>query len=235
MEYLKNYIDILKDMLSTVFDHTEKTCHECKLMINSLDSSVASIDELRESVAELTVLFQFGDIIFQSFESFDVIFDELSRLESPDGKISYIQAEKFSKLIGAVSANTFTMTGRTLVNLKENLISARDILCKIENSTKNSFGDEKMSSLGEASEKCRKFVENNILQMESSVRRAVIRTEGLGLFSVDTIFSSKHSLNDKILSDKLHEKIRVREHIEILNGLFPTGKSYSETGSLELF
>jgi hypothetical protein len=222
-------------MLSTVFDHTERTCLECKFMINSLDRPVASIDELRESVAGLTVLFQFGDIIFQSFESFDVIFDELSRLEKSDGKISCVQAENFSKLIGAVSSNTFSLTGRTLAHLKENLVSAREILCKIENHTKSSDVDENLSGLTVSSEKCRRLVENNISQMESSVRRAVIRTDGLGLFSVNNFFSSKHSVNDEILSDKLHEKIRVREHIEILNGLFPTGKSYSNTGSLELF
>ena len=235
MEYLKNYIDILKDMLSTVSDHTEKTCHECKSMINSLNDTVASIDELRESIAELTILFQFGDIIFQSFESFDVIFDELGRLERPDGKISYSQAEKFSKLIGAVSSSTFSMTGKTLAHLKENLMSAREILCRIETGAKNSLPGKDRPELVCSSEKCRKLIENNILQMESSVHRAVIRTEGLGLFSVENLFSSQHSDDDNILSDKLHEKIRVREHIEILNGIFPNGKSYSNTGSLELF
>lgn len=221
MEYLKNYITILNDMLSTIFFHTENTCIECKSVLNSYEQSSPSLNGLRESVARLTVLLQFGDIISQSFESFDVIFDEITRLEKIERKLSFSQAERFSKLIGAVSTNTFSLTGRTLYSLKEDLIKAVQVIGEMEES--------------DQTRKCIKVINGTVSEMERSVQTAVMKTRGMGLFSLDSIFSPFDPEQEEVLSERLHQKIRVREHIEILNGLFPTGKNYSSTGSLELF
>lgn len=208
-------------MLSTIFCHAEKTCTECKSVLNSYEQSSASLNGLRESVAKLTVLLQFGDIIDQSFESFDVIFNEITRLEKIERKLSFSQAERFSKLIGAVSTNTFSLTGRTLYNLKENLIRSAELLGAMEEN--------------EHTRKCIKVINRTISEMEKSVQTAVVKTRGMGLFSLEDIFSSVDTEKEEVLSERLHQNIRVREHIEILNGLFPTDKSYSSTGSLELF
>ncbi len=208
-------------MLSTIFCHAENTCTECKSILNLYEQGAAPVNGLRESVARLTVLLQFGDIIAQSFESFDVIFDEITRLEKIERKLSFSQAERFSKLVGAVSTNTFALTGRTLFNLKEDLIKAAQVLSAMEES--------------DQTRKCLKAINSTVSEMERSVQTAVVKTRGMGLFSLDDMFSSVDPEKEEVLSERLHQKIRVREHIEILNGLFPTGKSYSSTGSLEFF
>lgn len=209
-------------MLSVVFERTECTCSECRASIELLENPSLHGNELREKNIELMTLFQFGDIICQSFESFEILLDELIHLENSEERLGYSEAERFSKLVGAVATNTFSLIGKTMVGLNENLVATKDLI-------------NGMSEKDRISVNCIKTIDDNIMQIAVSAKQAVLSTEELGLFCFDRIVSGIYGEDKKYLSTKLYEKFRVREHVEILSSLFPSDKIHSETGSLELF
>lgn len=223
MDNIRSYINTLKEVLESLFERTEQTCNECRKLTESLNSSFSS--ELREKNIQLMTLFQFGDIICQSFESFEVVLDELLILENSQGKLEYSEAERFSRLIGAVANSTFSLIGRTMTGINENLAATKEIFCKMKD----------VSGVENSISRCIESIDYNIAQLESSARQTVLSTEELGLFCVEKISSMDFGDENKALSGRLYEKFRVREHIEILKVLFPSNRDHSETGSLELF
>lgn len=250
MEKVKGYIESLSSMLSDVFNETEATVISCTGTVAlGRDGDVFSIKSgsrmdilvgsLRESVNGISTLFQFGDIIDQSFESFGVIFEEINHFRNNDVKLSYDNAERFSKLIGAVSTNTFSLIGTTLLQLKEKLENAKKILLLIKEELEQNR--ERCILRGDAGRftaginKSIESVEKNIRKIETSAKFAVLSTERVGLFCIETIASQKDNINNEILTAKLYEKFRVREHLRILNSIFPSSREYSETGSMEFF
>ena len=250
MEKVKGYIGSLSSMLGDVFSETETTVISCSTTVtvgrdgdffslkrgSSMDVLVGS---LKESVNGISTLFQFGDIIDQSFESFDVLFEEISRFRNNEVKLTYDNAERFSRLIGAVSTNTFSLIGTTLLQLKEKLDNAKKILYLIKKEVEHNPG--KCSFLKDAQnftvclDNSITAVEKNILKIETSARFAVLSTESVGLFCIEAIASQKENINNDVLTERLYEKFRVREHLRILNSIFPSSKEYSETGSIEFF
>ncbi|HNW81897.1 MAG TPA: hypothetical protein PKG52_03300 [bacterium] len=250
MEKVKGYIGSLSSMLGDVFSETETTVINCSSTVTAgRDGDFFSlkcgsrmdilVSSLKESVNGISTLFQFGDIIDQSFESFNVIFEEINHFKNNEVKLDYNNAERFSRLIGAVSTNTFSLIGTTLLQLKEKLENAKKMLCLIKeeiarNSEKSHFlgnPDEFINSVNKSIE----AVERNILKIETSARLAVLSTESVGLFCIETIASQKDNINNEVLTERLYEKFRVREHLRILNSIFPSARDYSETGSMEFF
>lgn len=250
MEKVKGYIESLSLMLSEVFCETEATVINCSGTVaagrdgdNFFMKSGSGMDylvgSLRESVNGISTLFQFGDIIDQSFESFGVIFEEINHFRNNDVKLSYENAERFSKLIGAVSTNTFSLIGTTLLQLKEKLETTRKVLLLIKEEMEKNRA--KYALLGDTGRflfsvnKSLESVEKNIRKIETSARFAVFSTESVGLFCVEAIASPQDSISNEVLAAKLYEKFRVREHLRILNSIFPSSREYSETGSMEFF
>lgn len=250
MEKVKRYIESLSSMLGEVFCETEATVMNCTgtvaagrdgdiFFMKSGSRMDILVGSLKESVNGISTLFQFGDIIDQSFESFGVIFEEISYFRNNEVKLSYENAERFSKLIGAVSTNTFSLIGTTLLQLKEKLETTKKVLLLIKEELEQNR--EKYVLHGDAGNfmvslnKSMETVEKNIRKIETSARFAVLSTESVGLFCIETIASQKDNINNDILTAKLYEKFRVREHLRILNSIFPSSREYSETGSMEFF
>ncbi|MGI6394412.1 MAG: hypothetical protein ACOX2F_06750 [bacterium] len=220
MENLKSYVADLNNSLKTVFDHTEKTCAECKTVIDFHNTSVLLPDELKKNVGRLVSLLQFGDIISQSFESFTVIFDEIARLEKVEHKLDRSQAERFAELVGTISVSTFSLTGKTVLNLKESLLKTEELLIEAE------FKKETV--------RCVEFVAEALGAIEAAVRKTATAKKGT-LLSLESIFSPVSFEEDAAFSERLYKKMRTKEHVEILGRLFPSGKSYLNASDLELF
>lgn len=241
MDDIQKFIVSVSNNLDDVFEGMNLTVELCnstaKKAGNIIDPvncrgnqgvhTAVEIEKLKETVLKMATLFQFGDIISQSFESFDIIFDELKRFHTTDSKLDMEQAERFAKLLGAVSTSTFSLIGTTLLQLKEQLERADGILGKVGSLTDQEDFHEMIrdskASISSSSEK-----------IDGLAKYTVSVTERMGLFCVKSIISST-GVTDSGLVKRLYEKFRVRAHVEILNEMFPENKEYSNTGSLELF
>ena len=225
---------VFEDMNSTV-ELCNLTAKEAGILLERGNSSgqkalnaALDVEKLKETVISMATLFQFGDIISQSFESFDVIFEELERFKTTEKKLDMDQAERFAKLLGAVSTSTFSLIGTTLLQLKEQLGKAELILENVKKIA--DFEDyRKMVSDSKASI----FLSSE--KINESAKYTVEGTEKMGLFCVQSIISNSGTSEDEGLVKRLYEKFRVRMHVEILDEMFPENKKYSNTGSLELF
>ncbi len=242
MHDLEEFVISVSNNLDSVFKDMTSTVELCNLVAKKAGNILndrkelgkkdvyhaVEAEKLKESVLNMATLFQFGDIISQSFESFDVIFEELKRFKTTDQKLDLDQAERFAKLLGAVSTSTFSLIGTTLLQLKEQLERADRILDNVSEITdgkdyKEAVRDSK-TSVHSSSEK-----------INRSARHTVDVNKKMGLFCVQSIISSSGVSENPGLAERLYEKFRVRAHVEILNEMFPENKEYSNTGSLELF
>lgn len=241
MRDLEKFITKVSDNLDDVFKGMNTTVELCsstakkagsilgsKKTLGQEDLSTAiEVEKLKESVLKMATLFQFGDIISQSFESFDVIFDELKRFKSTDEKLDLDQAERFAKLLGAVSTSTFSLIGTTLLQLKDQLKRADGIL---ENLTLISCEGDLVKMVKDSKES----ITASSQRIDGSARYSIAVNEKMGLFCVENIISNTGT-EDSGMVKRLYEKFRVRTHVEILNEVFPEDRDYSNTGSLELF
>ena len=242
MHDLEKFITNVSYNLDSVFEDMNSTVELCNLTAKEAQNilrnenrsgsqilnATVEVEKLKENVINMATLFQFGDIISQSFESFSVIFEEFERFKVPEKKLDWDQAERFAKLLGAVSTNTFSLIGTTLLQLKEQLEKADHIMENIEKITdieayRKMIYDSR-ASINSSSEK-----------INESAKYTVVGTEKMGLFCVQDIIRSSGISENAELTKRLYEKFRVRIHIEILNEMFPENKEYSNTGSLELF
>jgi len=242
MQNLEKFIVNVSDNLDRVFEDMNSTVEFCNLSAKEAGSilrvvkgtgrqaldAVVEVEKLKEAVVSMATLFQFGDIISQSFESFDVIFEELERFKSTEKKLDLEQAERFAKLLGAVSTSTFSLIGTTLLQLKEQLDKA-DRTLKIVEKIIDRKDYSRMASDSRA------FILSSADTINKSAKYTVEGTGKMGLFCVQSIISNSGISEDSGLVKRLYEKFRVRMHVEILNEMFPENKEYSNTGSLELF
>ena len=242
MHDLEKFIANVSSNLDNVFEYMNSTIELCSLTAREVGSILKSgnnsrqealnatveVERLKEAVINIATLFQFGDIISQSFESFDVIFDELERFKSTENKLDLDQAERFAKLLGAVSTSTFSLIGTTLLQLKDHLVKADRIL---ENVKMIADREDFRKMINDS----RESISLSSEKINASAKYTVEGTEKMGLFCVKSIISSSGISGDTGLVERLYKKFRVRMHVEILNEMFPENKEYSNTGSLELF
>ena len=242
MQNLEKFIVNVSENLDTVFKEMTSTVELCSLSAKEAGSilrvergadrqsldAVVEVEKLKEAVLSMATLFQFGDIISQSFESFDVIFEELERFKSTEKKLDLEQAERFAKLLGAVTTSTFSLIGTTLLQLKDQLDRADRTLKTVEKIVDRKDYSEMVSD-------SRASILSSAGRINESAKHTVEGTEKMGLFCVQSIISNSGISEDSGLANRLYEKFRVRMHVEILNEMFPLNKDYSNTGSLELF
>lgn len=242
MQNLEKFIGNVSENLDRVFKEMNSTVELCSLSAKEAGSilhvekgsdrqaldAVVEVEKLKETALSIATLFQFGDIISQSFESFDVIFEELERFKSTEKKLDLEQAERFAKLLGAVSTSTFSLIGTTLLQLKDQLDRADRTLETVEKIINREDYSRTVSD-------SRASVLSSAIMINDSAKNTVEGTEKMGLFCVQSIISNSGISEDSNLVSRLYEKFRVRMHVEILNEMFPVNKDYSNTGSLELF
>lgn len=241
MHDIRKFIVNVSDNLDAVFEDMGDTVELCNntakkagIILRNMSRegkddvyAAVEVERLKESVLKMATLFQFGDIISQSFESFDVIFEELKRLKTTEDKLDMEQAERFAKLLGAVSTSTFSLIGTTLLQLKEQLERADGIL-------ENVSGIARQDDYTKMIRDSRSSILSSSTKIKTSAKCTVEITEKVGLFCVKSIVGNSGK-SDSELVNRLYEKFRVREHVEILNEMFPENKEYSNMGSLELF
>ena len=242
MQNLEKFIVNVSENLDRVFEEMNSTVELCNLSAKEAGSilrtvkgtgqqawdAVGEVEKLKEAVVSMATLFQFGDIISQSFESFDVIFEELERFKSTEKKLDMEQAERFAKFLGAVSTSTFSLIGTTLLQLKDQLDKADRTLKTVEKIIDRKDYSRMVSD-------SRESILSSAGVINDSAKNTVEGTQKMGLFCVQSIISNSGISEDSGLVSRLYDKFRVRMHVEILNEMFPVNKNYSNTGSLELF
>jgi len=241
MHNLEKFTAKVSNNLDRIFEDMNSTVELCNLSAKKASNifretaelekplkAVVEVEKLKDTVINIATLFQFGDIISQSFESFDVIFEELDRFKNTEKKLDLEQAERFAKLLGAVSTSTFSLIGTTLLQLKEQLDKADRTLQTIEKEVARDDYSRMVKN-------SRASILTSINNINESAKYTVEGTETMGLFCVQNIISNSGISEDPELVTRLYEKFRVKMHVEILNNMFPEKKDYSSMGSLELF
>lgn len=225
LDRIRSYFDSLETSLSKVYECAEHISSECRELMFKFQYP----EELKEANIHLATLLQFGDIVVQSFESLDAMFDEISRIENGEEKLHLPEAGKFSKLMGMVSSNTFLLVGRNISALVEKIKKMETIT---ESLKENDFQDPaEMILINNFSD----LIVKGLDEIKKEIKGMVMKSGPSKLFSLEKLAFEESSGEKSLLSERLYEKFRIREHIEILSNIFPNEKMHSDKGSLELF
>jgi hypothetical protein len=225
LDRIRNYFDSLELSLLKVFECAGNISSECRKLVFRLECP----EELKETNIHLATLLQFGDIVVQSFESLDAMFDEISRLESGEEKLHLLEAGKFSKLMGMVSSNTFLLVGRSVSGLVDKLKKMEVVINTVkEIGHKDPDEAVLIKSFSD-------LLARGLDEIKQEIKGMVMQAGPSKLFSLEKIAFEESSDEKSLISERLYEKFRIREHIEILSNIFPNEKRHSDKGSLELF